>query len=68
MKRKFLSLTLAILTVLLSLSLAGCGKKKTSQVYFLNFKPESASVYEEIAKKLVLVFLLLLMKISGITI
>ena len=51
MKRKILSLTLAILTVMLSLSLAGCGKKKTSQVYFLNFKPESASVYEELAKK-----------------
>lgn len=51
MKRKLTSLILAIFTLMMSLSLAGCGKKKTSQVYFLNFKPESATVYEEIARK-----------------
>ena len=32
-------------------SLAGCGENNTAQVYFLNFKPESAAVYEELAKK-----------------
>ncbi len=51
MKQKFTSIALAIITVMLCFSMAGCGEKKTSQVYFLNFKPESASVYEEIAKK-----------------
>lgn len=51
MKRRFISLTVAMVTVMLCFSLAGCGGKKKSQVYFLNFKPESASVYEEIAKK-----------------
>lgn len=31
---------------------AGCqGKSDNAQVYFLNFKPESAAVYEELAKK-----------------
>ncbi len=42
-----------ILTVLLAagmLSLAGCGEKSKAEVYFLNFKPESAKIYDEIAK------------------
>lgn len=51
MKQKFTSLAMAIVTILLTLSFAGCSSDKNSQVYFLNFKPESASVYEEIAKK-----------------
>ena len=51
MKQKITALAMVTLTIILSLSLAACGKKKTSQVYFLNFKPESAAVYEEIAKK-----------------
>ena len=51
MKQKFTSIALAIITVMLCFSMAGCGEKKSSQVYFLNFKPESASIYEEIAKK-----------------
>ncbi|MBR7133887.1 MAG: ABC transporter substrate-binding protein [Clostridia bacterium] len=51
MKRKLLSIFTALICVLSCLSLAGCGKKNKSQVYFLNFKPESASVYEELAKK-----------------
>ena len=53
MKKK-LALLLAVVTVFVSIfALAGCGKKKTTsgEVYFLNFKPESASVYEELAKK-----------------
>ena len=51
MKRKILSLLTAILCAISCLNLAGCGEKKKSQVYFLNFKPESAPVYEELAKK-----------------
>ncbi|MBQ6826090.1 MAG: ABC transporter substrate-binding protein [Clostridia bacterium] len=51
MKKRILSLVLALSTLILNLSLAGCGGKKASEIYFLNFKPESAAVYEEIAKK-----------------
>ena len=51
--KKPISLLLSIICLLSCISLAGCGKKKTAsaEVYFLNFKPESASVYEELAKK-----------------
>lgn len=42
---------MALTVLLLSFSLAGCGGKgDEASVYFLNFKPESAKVYEEIAK------------------
>ena len=51
MKLKLTSLIMALVCILSCMSLAGCGKKNKSQVYFLNFKPESASVYEELAKK-----------------
>ncbi len=51
MKRKLLSIILAIACVVCCMSLAGCGENKKSEVYFLNFKPESASVYEELAEK-----------------
>ena len=51
MKRKILSLLICALSILSCFSLAGCGGKDKSLVYFLNFKPESASVYEELAKK-----------------
>ena len=52
MKQKIIALFLSILCIMSCLSLAGCGKKKkTSSVYFLNFKPESAPIYEELAKK-----------------
>lgn len=52
MKRKILTLFLAFLCLLSTVGLAGCGEKKSksSRVYFLNFKPESASVYDAIAK------------------
>ena len=51
--KKPISLFLSIICLLSCVSLAGCGKKKATsgEVYFLNFKPESASVYEELAKK-----------------
>ena len=51
MKRKILSSLLCIIALMSSLTLAGCGGSKDSLVYFLNFKPEAASVYEELAKK-----------------
>lgn len=51
MKIKLTSLLVAAICVLTSFCLAGCGENKKTQVYFLNFKPESAAVYEELAKK-----------------
>lgn len=51
MKLKICALLTAIICAVSCLSLAGCGKKNKSQVYFLNFKPESATVYEELADK-----------------
>lgn len=51
MKKRILSLLLVLLTLTLTLGLAGCGKNGKYPVYFLNFKPESAAVYEEIAKE-----------------
>ncbi len=49
--KKIISLILAASLALCLLTFAsGCSKKETAQVYFLNFKPESAKVYGEIAK------------------
>ncbi len=48
--KKITSFIISLTILLLPLSLTGCGNN-SSQVYFLNFKPESASVYEEIAKE-----------------
>ncbi len=50
MKSKITSLLMAVLCLTSCISLSGCGKKDTAEVYFLNFKPESAAVYEELAK------------------
>ncbi len=50
MKTRILSLLTALFCTLSLTSLAGCANKNTATVYFLNFKPESASVYEELAK------------------
>lgn len=51
MTKRITSLILSLACLISILSLAGCGKKDNkSQVYFLNFKPESASHYEELAK------------------
>ena len=50
--KKYFSLFLTSICILSCITLSGCGKKKTKgEVYFLNFKPESASVYEELASK-----------------
>lgn len=52
MKTKITALLLSIICLLSGISLAGCkAKKNDTLVYFLNFKPESASVFEEVAKK-----------------
>ena len=51
MKRKIFSALLCLIVLISGLSLAGCAGDKDSLVYFLNFKPEAASVYEELAKK-----------------
>lgn len=51
MRNRIIAFLTALLCVITALNLAGCGKKdETAQVYFLNFKPESAKVYEKIAK------------------
>lgn len=50
MKQKLLSIILVIVTIIMPFTLAGCGEDKTASVYFLNFKPESAKVYEELAE------------------
>lgn len=48
--KKISSLLLCLVLILgICFSMAGCGKKSQA-IYFLNFKPESAKVYEEIAK------------------
>lgn len=52
MKTKFTAFFLTVILLLSCLSLAGCtSRKNAALVYFLNFKPESASVYEELAEK-----------------
>jgi len=61
MKKRFLSLMLCV--VMLSVMLAGCSGAKTAttteekpqttevkEIYFLNFKPEIATIYDSIAK------------------
>ncbi|MCQ2455065.1 MAG: ABC transporter substrate-binding protein [Clostridia bacterium] len=49
MKKRILSVALILTVLTIPLSLCGC-KSGKAEVYFLNFKPESATVYEEIAK------------------
>lgn len=50
MLKKFTTLFLSICILLSVLTLTSCGNKSDAQVYFLNFKPESATAYEELAK------------------
>jgi len=49
MKKKLLSLITIFFVTLSCMSLSACGDKSKSDVYFLNFKPESATAYEELA-------------------
>lgn len=46
--KKIIALILCLVCIT---SLAGCGRGNTADIYFLNFKPESANVYQEIAEK-----------------
>ena len=50
MKRKLLALFLCFITLVCML--ASCGSKKNeNSVYYLNFKPEVAEVYERIGNR-----------------
>ena len=49
MKKSLSILIIFALCVSLCTMLAGCGKGSMAQVYYLNFKPESAKAYEKIA-------------------
>ena len=51
MKRKILSSLLCLIILLSCLTLAGCGNNKETLIYYLNFKPEAAAVYDELSKK-----------------
>lgn len=51
MSKKIISLFLSLIIIFSVMSLAGCGDRGTADIYFLNFKPESANVYQEIAEK-----------------
>ncbi|MCQ2478570.1 MAG: ABC transporter substrate-binding protein, partial [Clostridia bacterium] len=51
MTKKLFSLILSTALVFSIMTISGCGTDKSTLVYFLNFKPESAKIYEEIAKE-----------------
>lgn len=51
MTKKLFSLILSAALVFSIMTISGCGTDKSTLVYFLNFKPESAKIYEEIAKE-----------------
>ena len=51
MKRKIISSLLCLIILLSCLTLAGCGNSKDALIYYLNFKPAAAAVYDELAKK-----------------
>ena len=51
MFKKILSFVICLAIMLPVLSLVGCGDKGKAEVYFLNFKPESADVYQQLAKE-----------------
>ena len=51
MKRKIISSLLCLIILLSCLTLAGCGNSKDALIYYLNFKPEAAAVYDELSKK-----------------
>ena len=49
--KKAISFFMVAVTLILSLcAMTGCNKESSETVYYLNFKPESAAAYEEIAK------------------
>ena len=50
MRKKLLSILLCLAVLATAFMCSGCRGEDTASVYFLNFKPESADVYEEIAE------------------
>lgn len=50
MLKKVLSVVLCVSLILSVTLLVGCGDSGSADVYFLNFKPESANVYVELAE------------------
>ena len=50
MLKKILSIVLCVSLILSVTLLVGCGDSGSADVYFLNFKPESANVYIELAE------------------
>jgi len=50
MRNKIIAILLSLLSLSNVFFLTGCGEKDSASVYFLNFKPESAKIYEEIVK------------------
>jgi len=50
MKKAISFFTVAVMLVITLFSLSGCNRGSDDTIYYLNFKPEVANVYEEIAK------------------
>ena len=50
MKKEISFLIIAVIFIITISVLGGCSKESAETIYFLNFKPESANAYEEIAK------------------
>ena len=48
--KKYRIIIASLLVCMLLPTFVSCNKKSESSVYFLNFKPEVASVYNEISK------------------
>lgn len=47
--KKIMALTLSVICILMLFT--GCAERNKADVYFLNFKPESAAAYKEIAQR-----------------
>ena len=50
MEQKISAIFAVVLFVLTALTFSACSKKTDAEVYFLNFKPEVADVFEDVAK------------------
>lgn len=50
MKKVISFFIIAVILVITLATLGGCSKESAQTIYFLNFKPESAAAYDEIAK------------------
>ena len=50
MKKAISFLTITAMIIISLFSLSGCQRETGDTIYYLNFKPEIADVYDEIAK------------------